>query len=125
MTDLLLRRAHHAVAPMQQREIDAAIEFVDRDPVLGVVVRMHLDRARTSGATGGLWTVRRRAARAPARTADELEGVIFAGANLWPLLREDDGTLVTDVARTVRTRMRRPAAIVGGRRRDTSGAHDG
>lgn len=115
MTDLLLRRAHHAVAPLQQREVDAAIEFVDADPVLGVVVRMHLDRARARGGTGGLWAVRRRSTRTPALTGDDLEGVIFAGANLWPLLRDGDSALVADVARTVRTRVRRPAAIVGRR----------
>ncbi|WP_062072859.1 GNAT family N-acetyltransferase [Demequina sediminicola] len=114
MTDSLLRRAQHSLAPAQQRDLERMREACATDPVAHVVPAMHVETALASGVVpAGLWAVRRRA-----RWGRELAGLVFAGANLCAVLpdvedadAEDD--LRADVAAAMVGRLSRPAAIVG------------
>lgn len=113
MTDSLLRKAQHSVAPLQRRELEPAIALCALDPVASVVPRMHLESALRSGhLSAGLWAVRRRAG-----FGRELAGVVWNGANFTAVLPEtDDATADSqraDVAAGSIARLARPAALVG------------
>ncbi|WP_062465567.1 GNAT family N-acetyltransferase [Demequina maris] len=113
MTDSLLRRAQHSLAPLQRRDLDAAIALARRDPVAHVVPLMHLETARGSGImTGSLWGVRRRSG-----LHSNLVGLVWNGANLSAVLPEGDGededSLRAEVAAGAIARLTRPAALVG------------
>ncbi|WP_062287195.1 GNAT family N-acetyltransferase [Demequina phytophila] len=112
MTDSLLRRAQHSLAPLQRRDLDAALALAMADPVAHVVPIMHLETARASGVMpGSLWAVRRRVGLHSA-----LVGLVWNGANLSAVLPEDDvedaETLRAEVAAAA-ARLTRPAALVG------------
>jgi predicted GNAT family acetyltransferase len=113
MTDSLLRRAQHTVAPLQRREIEAALAICAADPVASVVPAMHLESAlRTGHLSAGLWAVRRRAG-----LARELTGVVWNGANFTAVLPSGDELTEdgqrADVAAGAVSRLARPAAMVG------------
>ena len=113
MTDSLLRRAQHSLAPLQRRELAQALEIAGRDPVANVVPLMHLEIARDSGVTpASMWAVRRRAG-----LRAELVALLWNGANLCPVLpadhSEDSESLRSEVAAAAVSRLTRPAAIVG------------
>ncbi|SEJ49041.1 GNAT family N-acetyltransferase [Demequina mangrovi] len=111
MTDSLLRRAQHTLAPLQRRDLDAAIEIARLDPVSHVVPLMHLEAARASGMMpASLWGVRRRSG-----LHSTLVGALWNGANLCAVLPEDDDddALLAEVAAAAVTRLTRPAALVG------------
>ncbi|WP_062297238.1 GNAT family N-acetyltransferase [Demequina maris] len=113
MTDSLLRRAQHSLAPLQRRDLDAAIALARRDPVAHVVPLMHLETARGSGImTGSLWGVRRRSG-----LHSSLVGLVWNGANLSAVLPEgddeDQDSLRAEVAAGAIARLTRPAALVG------------
>ncbi|WP_062318336.1 GNAT family N-acetyltransferase [Demequina maris] len=113
MTDSLLRRAQHSLAPLQRRDLDAAIALARRDPVAHVVPLMHLETARGSGImTGSLWGVRRRSG-----LHSNLVGLVWNGANLSAVLpegdAEDEDSLRAEVAAGAIARLTRPAALVG------------
>lgn len=113
MTDSLLRRAQHSLAPLQRRELAQALEIAGRDPVANVVPLMHLEIARDSGVTpASMWAVRRRAG-----LRAELVALLWNGANLCPVLPADDSeeseSLRAEVAAAAVGRLTRPAAIVG------------
>jgi len=113
MTDSLLRRAQHSLAPLQRREIEAALAICAADPVAAVVPAMHLESALRSGhLSAGLWAVRRRAG-----LGRELTGVVWNGANFTAILPpadelSEDGQRA-DVAAGAVSRLARPAAMVG------------
>ncbi|WP_062301257.1 GNAT family N-acetyltransferase [Demequina subtropica] len=113
MTDSLLRRAQHSLAPLQRRDVDAAIELAAADAVAHVVPLMHLEAARDSGVMpGSLWGVRRRSG-----LHSSLVGVVWNGANLCAVLPsgdpEEDDALRAEVAAGTIARLTRPAALVG------------
>lgn len=113
MTDSLLRRAHHVIAPVQRRDIEAAQQLCATDPVANVVPAMHLERARDLGIIPtGLWAVRRRSG-----LTRELAGVVWMGANFTAVLADSDSHSVDhtrdEVARSVASHLSRPAALVG------------
>ncbi|MGC4174782.1 GNAT family N-acetyltransferase [Demequina sp.] len=113
MTDSLLRRAQHSLAPLQRRELDAALALCAQDPVASVVPAMHLETASRSGhLSAGLWAVRRRAG-----LGRELAGVVWNGANFTAILPSGDeladDALRADVAAGAVSRLARPAAMVG------------
>ena len=113
MTDSLLRRAQHTVAPLQRREIEAALAICAADPVASVVPAMHLELAQRSGhLSAGLWAVRRRAG-----LGRDLTGVVWNGANFTAVLSESDELTEdgqrADVAAGAVSRLARPAAMVG------------
>jgi len=113
MTDSLLRRTQHSVAPLQRREIEAALSLCALDPVASVVPAMHLETAVRSGhLSAGLWAVRRRAG-----LGRELSGVVWNGANFTAILPATDVGLAdaqrADVAAGAVSRLARPAAMVG------------
>lgn len=113
MTDSLLRRAQHTVAPLQRREIEPALALCAADPVSSVVPSMHLETALRSGhLSAGLWAVRRRAG-----LSRELAGVVWNGANFTAILPAADelseDALRADVAAGAVSRLARPAAMVG------------
>ncbi len=113
MTDSLLRRAQHSLAPLQRRDLDAAIALARRDPVAHVVPLMHLETARGSGImTGSLWGVRRRSG-----LHSSLVGLVWNGANLSAVLpegdAEDEDSLRAEVSAGAIARLTRPAALVG------------
>lgn len=114
MTDSLLRRAQHSLTPAQRRDLDALIALCAQDPVAHVVPLMHLEAAAGSGVVpAGLWVARRRVG-----WGREIAGLVWAGANLCPVLpgtadAEADEDLRADVAAAVVGRLSRPAAIVG------------
>ncbi|WP_084129905.1 GNAT family N-acetyltransferase [Demequina sp. NBRC 110055] len=114
MTDSLLRRAQHTLAPAQRRDLPALAQLCAADPVTHVVPRMHLDAALRSGVVpGGLWVVRRRVG-----LGREIAGLVWAGANLSVALAsvgEADAVddLHADLAAAMVGRLSRPAALVG------------
>ncbi|MES1171145.1 MAG: DUF4081 domain-containing protein, partial [Actinomycetota bacterium] len=113
MTDSLLRRAQHSVAPLQRREIEAALALCALDAVSSVVPTMHLETAVRSGhLSAGLWAVRRRAG-----LGRELSGVVWNGANFTAILPATDEVMAdsqrADVAAGAVSRLARPAAMVG------------
>ncbi|WP_084040379.1 GNAT family N-acetyltransferase [Demequina sp. NBRC 110053] len=114
MTDSLLRRAQHSLAPAQRRDLAGLRELCAADPVSHVVPAMHLDAAIASGVVpGGLWLVRRRAG-----WGRETAGLIWAGANLCAVLPsagdpDADEDTRADVAAALVGRLSRPAAMVG------------
>lgn len=113
MTDSLLRRSHHVLAPLQRREISAALELCATDPVGFVSPAMQLETARDSGVIpAGLWSVRRRAG-----LSREFAGVVWNGANFIAALPEasEEATdqIRAEVAQGAISRLNRPAALVG------------
>ena len=113
MTDSLLRRAQHVLAPLQRREVEAALALCAADPVAHVVPAMHLEQALRSGhLSAGLWSVRRRAG-----LARDLTGVVWNGANFTAVLPSADelseDAQRADVAAGAVARLTRPAAMVG------------
>ena len=113
MTDSLLRRVQHSVAPLQRRELEAALAICALDPVASVVPAMHLETALRSGhLSAGLWAVRRRAG-----LGRELAGVVWNGANFTAVLQASDELAAdsqrADVAAGAVSRLARPAAMVG------------
>jgi len=113
MTDSLLRRAQHSIAPLQRREIESALALCKLDPVASVVPAMHLETALHSGhVSAGLWGVRRRAG-----LGRELAGVVWNGANFTAVLPAADELTAdsqrADVAAGAVSRLARPAALVG------------
>ena len=113
MTDSLLRRVQHSVAPLQRRELEAALALCALDPVASVVPAMHLETALRSGhLSAGLWAVRRRAG-----LGRELAGVVWNGANFTAVLQASDELAAdsqrADVAAGAVSRLARPAAMVG------------
>ncbi|WP_084127187.1 GNAT family N-acetyltransferase [Demequina sp. NBRC 110054] len=114
MTDSLLRRAQQTLAPLQRREVEAALELCAADPVSSVLPTMHLETARDSGIVPrGMWAVRRRTGM-----TRELAGVLWNGANLSAVLpvTPDDPSgdeMRAGVASAMVARLTRPAALVG------------
>ena len=114
MTDSLLRRAQHVLAPLQRREIEAALELCALDPVSSVVPAMHLETALRSGhVSAGLWAVRKRAG-----LGREISGLVWNAANFTAVLppERDELSLDTqlaDIAAAAVSRLARPAAMVG------------
>jgi predicted GNAT family acetyltransferase len=113
MTDSLLRRAQHVLAPLQRREVESALELCGLDPVAAVVPTMHLEASLRSGhLSAGLWAVRRRAG-----LGRELAGVVWNGANFTAILPAADELSAdnqrADVAAAAVSRLARPAAMVG------------
>ncbi|WP_296665038.1 DUF4081 domain-containing GNAT family N-acetyltransferase [Demequina sp.] len=113
MTDSLLRRAQHSLAPLQRRDLAAAIELAAADPVAHVVPLMHLESARASGMMpAAMWAVRRRSG-----LHSEVVGLVWNGANLSAVLSEeqteDAESQRADVAAAAVARLTRPAALVG------------
>ncbi|WP_084076808.1 GNAT family N-acetyltransferase [Demequina sp. NBRC 110057] len=114
MTDSLLRRAQHTLAPAQRRDLASLTALTEADPVAHVVARMHLDTAAASGIVpGGLWVVRRRVG-----LGREVVGLVWAGANLTVTLAPEADPdaaddLSADLAAAMVGRLSRPAAIVG------------
>ncbi|WP_062203012.1 GNAT family N-acetyltransferase [Demequina salsinemoris] len=114
MTDSLLRRAQQTLAPLQRREVEAALEMCAVDPVATVLPTMHLELARDSGVVPrGMWAVRRRNGM-----QRELAGILWNGANLSAVLpvTPDDPTgeeLRAGVSAAMVARLTRPAALVG------------
>ncbi|PKQ25116.1 MAG: GNAT family N-acetyltransferase [Actinobacteria bacterium HGW-Actinobacteria-4] len=113
MTDSLLRRTHHVLAPLQRRDIGAALALCATDPVAFVSPAMQLETARDSGIIpAGLWSVRRRAG-----LSREFAGVVWNGANFTAVLPsgDEDATdhIRAEVAQGAISRLNRPAALVG------------
>jgi hypothetical protein len=113
MTDSLLRRAHHVLAPMQRRDLSAALELCATDPVAYVVPAMQLETARASGVIpAGLWSVRRRVG-----LSREFAGAVWNGANFTVALPRTDeeatDQIRAEVAASAVSRLNRPAALVG------------
>jgi predicted GNAT family acetyltransferase len=117
MTDSLLRRAQHSLAPLQRRDIALALEWCAADPVANTVLAMHLETARDSGIIPpALWSVKRRGGIAG--IARESVGVIWNGANLTALIPDAGDSAESDdiraeVAAAMVARLNRPAALVG------------
>jgi hypothetical protein len=113
MTDSLLRRTHHVLAPVQRRDVMPALEMCAIDPVAHVVPAMQLERAKQTGfIPPGLWAVKRRAG-----LSKELAGVVWNGANFTALLPTDSAdaadTARAELASASIARLTRPAALVG------------
>ncbi|MFV0634831.1 GNAT family N-acetyltransferase [Demequina sp.] len=114
MTDSLLRRAQHSLAPAQRRDLPVLQALCAQDPVATVVPAMHLDAALASGTVpAGMWVVRRRSG-----FSHDTIGLIWAGANLCLVLPSTgdeaaDDDLRADIAAAVIARLSRPAALVG------------
>lgn len=114
MTDSLLRRAQHVLAPAQRRDLDNMAALCAADPVANVVPAMHLDVARASGIIpAGLWAVRKRAGWS--RT---VVGIAWGGANVTVVLpstgdTDEDDNVRADLAAAMVGRLTRPAALVG------------
>jgi len=113
MTDSLLRRAQHSLAPLQRRDLQAALALTREDPVAHVVPLQHLETALASGVMpSAMWAVRRRAG-----LHSDLVGLVWNGANLSAVLPEDETeeaeALRADVAAAAIARLTRPAALVG------------
>lgn len=113
MTDSLLRRAQHTLAPLQRRDLPGALALAMADPVANVVPLQHLEIARDSGhVPTSMWAVRRRTG-----LHSELTGLVWNGANLAALLPADESeeseSLRADVAAAAVARLTRPAALVG------------
>lgn len=114
MTDSLLRRAQHVLAPAQRRDLEDMTAMCAVDPVAYVVPAMYLEAAQGSGVVpAGLWGVRRRTG-----WSKELVGLVWAGANLSAVLPstgdvDDDDAVRADVAAAIVGRLNRPAALVG------------
>ncbi|WP_061964418.1 GNAT family N-acetyltransferase [Demequina aurantiaca] len=121
MTDSLLRRAQHSLAPLQRRDLAQALEWCAEDPVSNCVLAMHLETARDSGIIPPyLWAVKRRGIRGLPGMNRESVGIIWNGANLTAVIPEaaDAGAFSTDdvraeVAAAMVGRLNRPAALVG------------
>ncbi|WP_062076491.1 GNAT family N-acetyltransferase [Demequina globuliformis] len=114
MTDSLLRRAQHSLAPAQRRDLEELAAMCAADPVMNVVPAMHVEVALASGVVpAGLWAVRKRAG-----WSRELIGLVWGGANLTVVLPRaadedaEDGVRA-DLAAGLIGRMSRPAALVG------------
>ncbi len=113
MTDSLLRRAQHSLAPAQVRDLESLRQLCAQDAVTNVVPLMHVEAAIESGVVpAGLWTVRRRVG-----WNKELAGMLWSGANICAVLPEADGVdqddTMADVAAAMVARLMRPAAMVG------------
>lgn len=113
MTDSLLRRAQHSLAPAQRRDLEAIRDLCAEDSVANVVPMAHVEAALASGVMpAGLWTIRRRAG-----WGREIAGALWAGSNMCAVLPEMDADdtedLMADLAAAVVSRVTRPAAIVG------------
>lgn len=119
MTDSLLRRAQHSLAPMQRRDIAAALEWCAADPVANVMLAQHLEIARDSGIISpSLWVVKRRGGRGLAGMGRESVGVVWGGANVTALIpaaadSHDADDVRAEVAAAMVGRLNRPAALVG------------
>ncbi|WP_062377236.1 GNAT family N-acetyltransferase [Demequina pelophila] len=113
MTDSLLRRGQHTLAPLQRRDLAGALALAGEDPVANVVPLMHLEIARASGLMpSSMWAVRRRVG-----LRHELVALAWNGANLCLVAPADDSeeseSLRADLAASAVARFTRPAAIVG------------
>ncbi len=114
MTDSLLRRAQYVLAPLQRREIEAALELCAMDPIASVVPTMHLEAALHSGhVSAGLWAVRKRAG-----LGRELSGLVWNAANFTAVLPPEPDEIardaqLADIASAAISRLARPAAMVG------------
>ncbi|MFW7414006.1 GNAT family N-acetyltransferase [Demequina sp. SO4-18] len=113
MTDSLLRRAQHSLAPAQRRDMQEIRDLCAEDPVANVVPMAHVESALHSGSVpAGLWVVRRRAG-----WGREMAGAVWAGSNVCPVLPDIDADSaderMADVAAAVVGRISRPAALVG------------
>lgn len=113
MTDSLLRRAQHSLAPAQRRDLEAIRQMCLADPVMHVVPLMHVEAALGSGTVPlGLWAVRRRGG-----WGRDLAGAMWAGANVCAVLPDSDQSerddIRADVASGMIARLSRPAAMVG------------
>jgi len=114
MSGMLARRGQFVMAPLHRRDVEAAHQLCLRDEVAHVVPLMHVETARAGGAVPhGLWGVHRRLSR-----DRELVALIWAGANLNPVLPEggDEGeadALRAEVAQALVARVARPAAMAG------------
>lgn len=113
MTDSLLRRAQHLLAPAQRRDLDGIHQMCMADPVMHVVPLMQVEAALSSGIVPlGLWAVRKRAT-----WGKDLAGAVWAGANLCAVFPDADQAtqdhLCADVAAAMIGRLSRPAAMVG------------
>ncbi|WP_084104372.1 GNAT family N-acetyltransferase [Demequina sp. NBRC 110056] len=114
MTDSLLRRAQHSLAPAQRRDLEGLRDLCAQDPVATVVPAMHLDAALASGVVpAGMWVVRRRSG-----WGRETAGLIWASANLCAVVpstgdADADEDTRADIAAAMVGRLSRPAAIVG------------
>lgn len=112
MTDSLLRRGQFSLDPVQRRDLAEALRLCAADPVAAVVPSMHLETALRSGIVPtGLWCMRRRE-----RGNRELVAVVWAGANLTPIVAidaDEDDDLRAELAAAILVRFARPAAIVG------------
>lgn len=119
MTESLLRRAQHSLAPMQRRDIGLALEWCAGDPVANVVLAMHLETARNSGIIApSLWVVKRRIGLGLVAKGRESIGVMWSGANLTALIPDTDDpsegdNVRAEVAAAMVARLTRPAALVG------------
>lgn len=111
MTESLLRRVRPriAVSPAQRRDLKAAQELCAADPVGCVLLAMHIESALAAGRlrSGRLWVVKDRDQRG------ELVALVWAGANLMPVVPTRDDDVMATVAGTVASRIERPSAIVG------------
>ncbi len=112
MTDSLLRRGQFSLDPVQRRDLAEALRLCATDAVASVVPAMHLEIAAKSGIVPtGLWCMRRRN-----RGHRELVAVVWAGANLTPIVAidpDEDDDLRAELAAAILVRFARPAAIVG------------
>ncbi|WP_062134813.1 GNAT family N-acetyltransferase [Demequina aestuarii] len=113
MTDSLLRRAQHSLAPAQRRDLEEIRAMCAEDPVANVVPMAHVESALSSGTLpAGLWTVRRRAG-----WGKEMTGAVWAGANVCAVLPEADPESAEErmagLAAALVARVSRPAALVG------------
>lgn len=113
MTGSLLRRGQYSLAPAQRGDLAEGLELCGLDPVTNVVPTMYLETATHSGVIPtGLWVVRRRG-----RVTRELAGVVWCGANLTAVMPTPDPgdaeEARAEVASSILSRLRRPAALVG------------
>ncbi|WP_061960430.1 GNAT family N-acetyltransferase [Demequina flava] len=114
MTDSLLRRAQHVLAPAQRRDLEEMAALCAADPVTNVVPAMHVEVALASGVVpAGLWAVRRRSG-----WSRSLIGLVWGGANLTYVLPSsgdlsEDDDVRADLAAAIIGRLTRPAAMVG------------
>jgi hypothetical protein len=122
VTDSLLRRTRSriALAPVQIRDVEEALELCSRNPVAYVMPVMHLEYAATTGrmVSGQLWGVRDRGERSAGigRGRDitsPLVGVLWTGANLVPALPDASDERVDTVADAMVNELARPSALVG------------
>lgn len=125
MTDSLLRRPQHSLAPLQRRDLELALEWCAQDPVANVVLAMHLETARSSGIIPSyLWAVKRRGGRGFPGLGRETIGIIWGGANLTVLIPSPADAVAgfdplaaddvrAEVAAAMVGRLNRPAAMVG------------